>query len=147
MSEAKIYKVPSKVKISMGILMLVVTFLILVVFVLIGARVPIIVPVIFGVFFFLASITTVTLTSTEVIVKPILGRTKRFSYLEGEFEKRSLSGIAAFIATGKGSATMIFFRKEGAKRLALAVNGYFNNADVEEMFKEIEQRRVAMKSA
>lgn len=145
MNDVKVYKVPSKVKISMAVLMLVVTFLILVMFAVIGSRVPIIVPVVFGVFFFLASITTVTLTSTEVIVKPILGRTKRFSYLDGEFEKRSLSGIAAFIATGKGSATMIFFRKEGAKRLALAVNGYFNNADVEEMLKEIELRQQAMK--
>lgn len=104
-------------------------------------------PVIFGVFFFLASITTVRLTATELVVKPILGRTKRFTYTDGEFQIRALSGAGAFVATGKGSAKMIFFQKRDAKRLALAVNGYFDNKDIEEMFAEIEKRQAALKVA
>lgn len=141
MDQIKVYKVPAKVKVSMAVIMLVVTFLIIFIFALIGSRVPLIVPVAFGVFFFLASITTVTLTATEVVVKSMIGRKKRYAYADGEFETRELSGMAAFVATGKGTAKMIFFQKKGAKRLVLAVNGYFPKEDVDQMFAEIEARK------
>lgn len=141
MDQIKTYKVSTKVKVGMGIIMFILTFLILVIFGLMRSQMPILVPVILGIFFYLSSITTVKLTSHEMIVRSLIGRTKRYSYADGTFEVRSLSGIAAFLGTGKSSAKMIFFQKKNARRLALAVNGYFTNQDIEEIFAIIEERQ------
>lgn len=139
------YTIPAKNRRNLALLMVVLIIAIVVLEGIFVARVPLIVFVGFGIYFYFSSLSSATLTADRLIVKPVLGRAKEFPLSGGAFEKRHFKGWVALIAFSRMEGTSISYTKAGGKPV-MTVNGLYDMQDVESLFAEIERRQAALNS-
>ena len=133
------YQIPASTKGKFAILMGLLVVIMIVLETMWVARVPAIVFVGFGVFFYFTGISTATLTANALSVKPTIGRARIFSFQEGTFEVKTQTGFLSYLSSLKPEAKVLLYTKNGGKPV-MVLNGLYRSEDVEAIYAEIQKR-------
>src|SRR5699024_6761317 len=105
-------------------------------------RVPIVVFIGFGLFFYFTGISTATLTGNHLSVKPALGRARVFAIDDGEFDVKTQMGLVAYLSSVKSEAKVLIYTKQGGKPV-MVLNGLYQADDIDALYAEIQKRKAA----
>lgn len=142
MNQAMSYTIPAKEKSKLAILMVIMIAVCIVLEALWVGRVPIVVFIGFGLFFYFTGISTATLTGNHLSVKPALGRARVFAIDDGEFDVKTQTGLVAYLSSVKSEAKVLIYTKQGGKPV-MVLNGLYQADDIDALYTEIQKRKAA----
>lgn len=142
MNQAMSYTIPAKEKSKLAILMVIMIAVCIVLEALWVGRVPIVVFIGFGLFFYFTGISTATLTGNNLSVKPALGRARVFAIDDGEFDVKTQTGLVAYLSSVKSEAKVLIYTKQGGKPV-MVLNGLYQADDIDALYAEIQKRKAA----
>lgn len=142
MNQAMSYTIPAKEKSKLAILMVIMIAVCIVLEALWVGRVPIVVFIGFGLFFYFTGISTATLTGNNLSVKPALGRARVFAIDGGEFDVKTQTGLVAYLSSVKSEAKVLIYTKQGGKPV-MVLNGLYQADDIDALYAEIQKRKAA----
>lgn len=142
MNQAMSYTIPAKEKSKLAILMVIMIAVCIVLEALWVGRVPIVVFIGFGLFFYFTGISTATLTGNNLSVKPALGRARVFAIDDGEFDVKTQTGLVAYLSSVKSEAKVLIYTKQGGKPV-MVLNGLYQADDIDALYTEIQKRKAA----
>lgn len=140
MSQPIIYTIPGKSRSKLGFILSALIIIGTGLEMLIVQSAPIGLFVLFGLFFYLTSISSTTLTDDAVIVKPILGRERKFPLKTGVFEVKESTSFATKLSCLKSVADTLIYTPAG-KGPVVAMNGLYDVADIKALYVEIQKRQ------
>lgn len=142
MNQAMSYTISAKEKSKLAILMMIMIAVCIVLEALWVGRVPIVVFIGFGLFFYFTGISTATLTGNNLSVKPALGRARVFAIDDGEFDVKTQTGLVAYLSSVKSEAKVLIYTKQGGKPV-MVLNGLYQADDIDALYAEIQKRKAA----
>ncbi len=142
MNQAMSYTISAKEKSKLAILMVIMIAVCIVLEALWVGRVPIVVFIGFGLFFYFTGISTATLTGNNLSVKPALGRARVFAIDGGEFDVKTQTGLVAYLSSVKSEAKVLIYAKQGGKPV-MVLNGLYQADDIDALYAEIQKRKAA----
>ena len=142
MNQAMSYTIAAKEKSKLAILMVIMIAVCIVLEALWVCRVPIVVFIGFGLFFYFTGISTATLTGNNLSVKPALGRARVFAIDDGEFDVKTQTGLVAYLSSVKSEAKVLIYTKQGGKPV-MVLNGLYQADDIDALYAEIQKRKAA----
>ena len=142
MNQAMSYTISAKEKSKLAILMVIMIAVCIVLEALWVGRVPIVVFIGFGLFFYFTGISTATLTGNNLSVKPALGRARVFAIDDGEFDVKTQTGLVAYLSSVKSEAKVLIYTKQGGKPV-MVLNGLYQADDIDALYAEIQKRKAA----
>ncbi len=142
METNQIFTVKSRAKTNFGLVMLFMVVVAVVIESLFVARVPSLLFILVGVFFYVTSISTAILSSESLTVKPILGRAREFKFADGTFSTKDQTGMLAMVTYAKPDAKMLLFTKTGGKPV-MVLNGLYDNEDIVAIYEAINKEQSA----
>ncbi len=143
MSQPIIYTIPGKSRSKLGFILSALIIIGTGLEMLIVQSAPIGLFVLFGLFFYLTSISSTTLTDDAVIVKPILGRERKFPLKTGVFEVKESTSFATKLSCLKSVADTLIYTPAG-KGPVVAMNGLYDVADIKALYVEIQKRQAKL---
>lgn len=136
------YAIPAKEKSTLAVLMVIMIVICIILEALWVGRVPVMVFIGFGVFFYFTGISTATLSGASLAVKPVLGRVRVFALNEGEFQVKTQTGWIAYLSSAKSEAKILLYTKQGGKPV-MVMNGLYQAKDIDALYGEIQKRKAA----
>lgn len=143
MSQPIVYTIPGKSRSKLGFILSALIIMGTALEMLIVQSAPIGLFVLFGLFFYLTSISTTRLTDDEVIVKPILGKERHFPLKTGVFEVKESSSFSIKLSCLKSVADTLIYTPAG-KGPVMVMNGLYDIADIKALYAEIEKRQAKL---
>lgn len=143
MSQPIVYSIPGKSRSKLGFILSALIIVGTGLEMLIVQSAPIGLFVLFGLFFYLTSISTTTLTDDTVIVKPILGRERNFPLKTGVFDVKESTSFATKLSCLKSVADTLIYTPVG-KGPVMAMNGLYDIADIKALYAEIQKRQAKL---
>lgn len=143
MSQPIIYTIPGKSRSKLGFILSALIIIGTGLEMLIVQSAPIGLFVLFGLFFYLTSISSTTLTDDAVIVKPILGRERKFPLKTGVFEVKESTSFATKLSCLKSVADTLIYTPAG-RGPVVAMNGLYDVADIKALYVEIQKRQAKL---
>lgn len=143
MSQSIVYTIPGKSRSKLGFIL---SFLIILGTALemwIVKSAPLGIFVLFGLFFYLTSISTTTLTDDAVLVKPIMGKERKFPLKTGVFNVQENSGFATKLSSLKSVADTLSYTPAGGNPV-MVMNALYDVADIKAIYAEIQKRQAAL---
>ncbi len=140
MSEPIIYTIPGKSRSKLGFVLSALIICGTGLEMLFTQTAPLGLFVLFGIFFYVTSISTTTLTDDAVIVKPILGRERTFPLKTGVFEIKESSSFSTKLSCLKSVADTLIYTPAGGSPV-MVMNGLYDIEDVKALYAEAEKRQ------
>ncbi|GHA02439.1 hypothetical protein DC083_08155 [Ignatzschineria ureiclastica] len=138
--EEKVYTISSKAKTNLILMIVFAVVAIVVIEQLLVGRVPVLLFVLLGIFFYITSVSTTTLKSDRLVVKPILGRAREFTFHDGTFAIDKQQGVSAMVMLFKKEAECLTYSPIGQDPV-MAMNGLYDIAVIESIYKDIKARQ------
>ena len=141
--EEKVYTISSKAKTNLILMIVFAVVAIIVIEQLLVGRVPVLLFVLLGIFFYITSVSTTTLKSDRLVVKPILGRAREFTFHDGTFAIDKQQGVSAMVMLFKKEAECLTYSPIGQDPV-MAMNGLYDIAVIESIYNDIKARQDEM---
>ena len=138
--EEKVYTISSKAKTNLILMIVFAVVAIIVIEQLLVGRVPVLLFVLLGIFFYITSVSTTTLKSDRLVVKPILGRAREFTFHDGTFAIDKQQGVSAMVMLFKKEAECLTYSPIGQDPV-MAMNGLYDIAVIESIYNDIKARQ------
>ncbi|WP_026879643.1 hypothetical protein WMO13_01880 [Ignatzschineria larvae DSM 13226] len=138
--EEKVYTISSKAKTNLILMIVFAVVAIVVIEQLLVGRVPVLLFILLGIFFYITSVSTATLKRDRLVVKPILGRAREFTFHDGTFAIDKQQGISAMVMLFKKEAECLTYSPIGQDPV-MAMNGLYDIAVIESIYNDIKARQ------
>ncbi len=141
--EEKVYTISSKAKTNLILMIVFAVVAIVVIEQLLVGRVPVLLFILLGIFFYITSVSTATLKRDRLVVKPILGRAREFTFHDGTFAIDKQQGISAMVMLFNKEAECLTYSPIGQDPV-MAMNGLYDIAVIESIYNDIKARQDEM---